>query len=208
MRKILVVLGAILVITTACSTKNESSDFSSDLTEVEEIAAGIDAEVLSFNLEEAKEQADLIAEVTIIDKVEEVKQEPIPHTVFRAEVKKAFKGNVKNEEITIKQQGDSEWTVNNTELFKAGEKYIFFLKETKSINADYWIIGEETGMFKILDDNEVIIKLLEPIDELKKIEILNNNVTNSLNSEIDSEQSQILSYKGFIENIQIKEGGN
>uniref|UniRef100_A0A0M0KFS1 Uncharacterized protein n=1 Tax=Halalkalibacterium halodurans TaxID=86665 RepID=A0A0M0KFS1_ALKHA len=33
-----------------------------------------------------------------------------------------------SKEITIKQQGDSEWIFNDTKLFEVGETYFLFLK--------------------------------------------------------------------------------
>ncbi|MED4123786.1 hypothetical protein P4631_11140 [Halalkalibacterium halodurans] len=50
-----------------------------------------------------------------------------------------------SKEITIKQQGDSEWIFNDTKLFEVGETYFLFLKETSQSKAAYWIIGEDTG---------------------------------------------------------------
>lgn len=213
MWKILVTL-VIVIVLSACSQTNESasqdkSDNYSNGTEVAEESGGIDAEVESFKLEEATEQADLIGEVTITEKVEEIKADPIPYTVFKAKVNNSFHGEVINEEITIKQQGDSEWTFNGNELFEEGEKYIFFLKETIASKADYWIIGEGTGMFEILD-NEIIVKLNEPIEQLKDVELPNQSKNNGLSVEEKSKgkSGQLLDKKQFIEKIKAKGGGS
>lgn len=66
---------------------------------------GIEAETEPFNLEEAVDCSDLVVEVIIKEKVEEVKGKSIPYTVFAVEVKESYQGNRIDEMITIKQQG-------------------------------------------------------------------------------------------------------
>lgn len=126
----------------------------------------IEAEVQAFELEEAKDQANIIAEITIMDKVKEIDKEiGMPYTVFQAQVNQVFKGNA-NPVITIKKDETSEVLVNSVEPFVKGEKYILFLKETMKIDAEYWIIGEQTGVFKV-DNEEIHLKFpLSNVDDL------------------------------------------
>ncbi len=56
------------------------------------------------------EEADLVAELTIIEKVEEVDKKPVPYSVFSAAIQSVYKGEMNKENITIKQQGNSEWS--------------------------------------------------------------------------------------------------
>lgn len=166
---------------------------------------GIEVETESFSLEGGIKLSDIVVEVIIKEKVEEVSVEPIPYTVFSVEVQELYQGNIDNEMITIKQQGDSEWTVNSNKLFEEGERYIFFLKETKQSKSDYWIIGEETGFFQVLDSGE-IVKLVESIAGLRDVEV--DNVGDYDKSSLDLKiaiDEQILDKQKFIEKLNALE---
>lgn len=78
--KTLIYLLGILIFLTACNS-NTGSKISSKLKEIVEIPGGINAEIIGFDLEDTTLNADLIAEVTIKEKVEEVEEEPLPYTV-------------------------------------------------------------------------------------------------------------------------------
>src|SRR5690606_5103404 len=91
-----------------------------------EITGGIDARIVPFDFEEAVKDADLIAEVEIKRLIKEVKEEPIPYTVFATHIIQKIEGDDMRAEVTIRQNGDSEWRFNDNKMFKPGEKYVFF----------------------------------------------------------------------------------
>lgn len=166
--------------------------------EVIEVPGGIHADVIPFDMNDGINSSDLIAEVRIDKKIKEIDENPLPYTVFSAVVENVYKGELKDREITIKQDGTSVWTVNDNALFKPGEKYILFLKETKSSKSDYWIIGEETGMFKVVDTDKVI-KLADKLTELQSIETNKNSIAS--NEKVD-DHMQVLDKNKFIEKIK------
>lgn len=202
--KKLILLLLFVILLAACNKENENGN-SIDYGLVEEVPGGIEMETESFSLEGGIKLSDIVVEVIIKEKVEEVSVEPIPYTVFSVEVQELYQGNIDNEMITIKQQGDSEWTVNSNKLFKEGERYIFFLKETKQSKSDYWIIGEETGFFQVLDSGE-IVKLVESIAGLRDVEV--DNVGDYDKSSLDLKiaiDEQILDKQKFIEKLNALE---
>lgn len=202
--KKLILLLLFVILLAACNKENENGN-SIDYGLVEEVPGGIEVETESFSLEGGIKLSDIVVEVIIKEKVEEVSVEPIPYTVFSVEVQELYQGNIDNEMITIKQQGDSEWTVNSNKLFEEGERYIFFLKETKQSKSDYWIIGEETGFFQVLDSGE-IVKLVESIAGLRDVEVDNvgDYDKSSLNLKIAIDE-QILDKQKFIEKLNALE---
>ncbi|TDQ43006.1 hypothetical protein [Aureibacillus halotolerans] len=180
-----------------CGQANHESQRATS-SEVNEQPAGIEADLIPFKFQKAISDADLIAEVIIKEKKEEVDVKPLPYTVFSAEVNNIYKNPSTNQNvstITLKQQGNSEWTVNHLELFKPGETYILFLKETKGSKSDYWIIGEATGMFKVIDD-DTIVKMLGPSEEFNTIEVETKNKNPYINH-----GSQVLDKNEFIRKI-------
>ncbi|WP_080873461.1 hypothetical protein [Oceanobacillus timonensis] len=209
MRK-LVLFFTVLFLLVACNQQDETSNPNvSESDDTDEIVpGGIDAEIIPFNLENATEDADLIAQVTILEKVEEVSIEPVPYTVFRVDVTESIEGEPINETVTIKQLGDSEWSINNNEFFEPGEEYIFFLNETSESNSDYWIIGEETGFFQVLDD-DTVVKLVNSIPELRDAESDNVNELNTSTEELKmATDEQVLDKQKLINLLNNLEGGN
>ncbi|HCG4536301.1 TPA: hypothetical protein NJY08_005156 [Salmonella enterica subsp. enterica serovar Typhi str. AG3] len=149
-------------------------------------------------MKDAFNRADLVAEINIEEKLKEIDEEPVPYTVFSATVEKVYHGNIKDRKITIKQQGNTEWSFNGNALFNSGEKYILFLKEATVSEANYWIIGEETGMFKITD-SDTIVKLADRLEELKDIE--KNNANKLLETESKG-RGQVIDKEKLSEKIQ------
>ena len=80
--------------------------------------------------------------------------------------------------IKIIQQGNQEVSINGNALFSKDEKYILFLKnveEDSQYSPDtYWILGEETNMYKIIDNN-TIKKMAMNDSLLNEIEIKDND---------------------------------
>ncbi|MBK3496329.1 membrane lipoprotein lipid attachment site-containing protein [Viridibacillus sp. YIM B01967] len=208
MKKMIMVLGGVLLLA-SCNTKTTT------VTEVaHEVTGGINAEIIPFDFKETTAEADLIAHLTIRNQVEEakvVKGRSIPYTLFNAEVKEVYKGEVTTKEIVIKQEGDSEWVVNNSKLFEAGEEYILFLKKTAEIRGDFWIIGAETGTFRVLDQ-DTVAKLLMPIAELKDIEVVASKRDPKVDSLIDElndngKEIQMINKDKLIGKIKAEENG-
>src|SRR5699024_3171136 len=126
----------LFLILVACGTSEEDSpgDIHADI------------EVQSFP--EAVENADLIADVTIIKQVGE-RDKPSPKTTFNTQINQIIKGDIdlSGENILVDQQGNSEWIFNDNDLFKKEQQYLLFLKKTIGTDeSDYWIQGEETGV--------------------------------------------------------------
>ncbi|MBE1556557.1 hypothetical protein [Sporosarcina limicola] len=208
LRKLVYLIGSMMVLT-ACNS-NVGSGVSPKSAVSVEVPDGIQAELIGFDFEDATVEADIIAEVTIKEKIEEVNDETGPYTVFSVVVNQVLNGTISEQEVTIKQEGDSEWTFNDNKMFESGEKYILFLKETVASKSDYWIIGEETGMFKIIND-DTIVKLAAPIEEFKDIEIDGNNQSTSMMAELDNDNEksiQAIDLNKFISKINTNKGGN
>lgn len=204
MKKITGILGCIFLLA-ACNSQDNSADsdevkkVTSEVTsEFVEVPDGIHAELIPFDLNEGINKASLIAEVRILEKIKEVDEKPIPYSVFSAVVEDSYKGELISKEITIKQQGTIDWTFNDNDLFKPDEKYILFLMKTKSSEADYWILGEETGMFKVVD-SDIVIKLADNNEEFESIEANSSSVLS--NYSID-DGSQIIDKKKLIDKIK------
>lgn len=136
----------------------------------------IDAEVEIFEFKEAVTKSDLVAKIEILDILKEV-NEPSPKTIFRATLIESLKGSPQEKEIFVIQQGNSDYVFNDNPLFKKGENYLLFLMETKDFDIEdsYWILGEETGMYKLLDQS-IAVKLSVKEDELRKIEISDEKI--------------------------------
>lgn len=198
MKKTFVFLG-ICILLSGCTEKNDEvlNLETSETTFAEEKPDGISAELIPFDFKETPKEADLVAEIVIGEKLEEVEEIPIPYTLFEAEIKEVIQGTPVSETIVIKQQGDSEWIFNDNDLFEVGEEYILFLKENTVSKGDYWILGEETGMFQVSEDEEVV-KLADPLEEFEDIEI----------GPKGSELQQVLDKDSFVEKIKLEEQEN
>src|SRR5699024_5681885 len=73
--------------------------------------------------------------------------------------------------ILVDQQGNSEWIFNDNDLFKKEQQYILFLKKTIGTDeSDYWIQGEETGVFKEVETG-ISVKLAYSADELETLDV-------------------------------------
>lgn len=86
MKKITLMLSCALLLA-ACNSQDDKAD-SNDVkkvpSEVVEVPGGISAEIISFDMNEGKNSANLIAEVRILEKVTEVDENPVPYSVFSA----------------------------------------------------------------------------------------------------------------------------
>ena len=117
------------------------------------------AELQTYKFDDAVDKAEVIAEVTIGKLIKEI-DNPAPKTLFEATVTKVLKGTENLENIVIMQQGNSEWSFNDNDQFAPNEKYILFLKKAIGEGYEgsntYWILGEETNVYSIVDGNKVV----------------------------------------------------
>lgn len=156
----------------------------------------IDGEIEVYEFTEAVNKADLIAQIKIVDVVEET-DEPSPKTIFRARRIENLKGSSNVNEIFVLQQGNSHSVFRNNPLFKKDENYLLFLMKTTDLDMEdsYWILGEETGMYQLLDES-IAVKRAVKDDELKKLEIVDKKILSFVekNTELslDGREMQVL----------------
>ncbi|MFN7249840.1 MAG: hypothetical protein ACK4M9_03525 [Anaerobacillus sp.] len=162
----------------------------------------ISAKLQTYPFEEAIKVSELIAEIKIIEKVQEL-NEPSPKTIFKATMTEVLKNDsgLPTDSLHFMQQGNSDWTFNDNEMFQQGEKYILFLKHAKEIQEEhtYWILGEETGMYKIINDR-YIAKLSERDEALADIEDI--KLSDELKKSKNSKEIQVLQTEEFREKIK------
>lgn len=123
----------------------------------------IHPELRVYTFEEVVKKADLIAEIEITRKVEEL-NEPSPKTLFEARILEGYKASEELETIKVLQEGNSEWLFDNSEQFKENEKYILFLKtavgeEFKGTDT-YWILGAHANTYSVLNDDQIMKQAL------------------------------------------------
>lgn len=196
---------AISLMLTACNNEVDTIEIKDAVkgnNEANKPVGNISAEIQTYPFEEAIKVSELIAEIEIIDNVREL-NEPIAKTIFSATITEGIKVDsmLTTDILHIMQQGNSEWTFNGIEIFQPGEKYILFLKSAKNIQEKntYWILGEETGVYKIIDD-KYIAKLSLRDQALADIEVkkLSDELTKSKNSK----EIQVLLKEEFKEKIK------
>ncbi|MFT4417329.1 hypothetical protein ACLM5H_26240 [Fredinandcohnia humi] len=163
----------------------------------------ISAEIQTYAFEEAIKESELIAELEITEKVREL-NEPSAKTIYKAKIIEGIKKDSKltTDNLHIMQQGNSEWIFNGNEMFQPGEKYILFLKNAINIQEEdtYWILGEETGMYKKIDD-KYIAKLSQKDEALADIEEkkLSDELTKT---EKSSKEIQVILKEEFKEKVK------
>lgn len=161
----------------------------------------------AFSFKDAIKTADLIAEVEITNHLKDL-NEPSPKTLFEAKLVNTFKNQKNLNEIQVLQAGNKEYSYNDNPLFIPGEKYILFLKKAIGDGYDgtdtYWILGEETNIYSVLDNNELNKWSLED-EDLGSIE-LNKD---SMKVKNENYRGQSLNKKLFVEKLRkiIKEDG-
>lgn len=160
----------------------------------------ISAEIEVFDFNDAVDISDFIAYLVINNKLKEL-NEPAPKTMFNATVKKVYKGNEEIKEIQILQEGNSEWVFNDNPLFSQNDEYILFLKRAVGKDFEgtdtYWILGQETNMYSVLDDNKIKKHALYD-DELADIE---DKKMTQMAMENEGKEVQVLDKIAFEEKI-------
>lgn len=154
-----------------------------------------------FPFEDGVKQADLIVKVVLRENLG-VLTEPVPKSIFNAQILSTQKSDptLVSETISIMQQGNNEVLFNDNPLFQENEEYILFLKKAVDSVAEeypnlYWILGEETNMYKNIRNNTV--EKLGYID--KELYDVENNHTLNLN---ETTNTQVLNEEEFIKKIE------
>jgi len=163
---------------------------------------GVHGILETFPFNKAVEKADLIAKVIIHSKLGEVKQYPLSKTMFAAEVVEVLKEPTAvpiENHLVILQHGNAQTSFNNNSLFQPDETYILFLMKATTGNNQYWILGEETNMYKIY--NEHIIKQSLKDNQLAGIEDTTIQ-KEELSKYVSDKQIQVLSLEGFVRLIK------
>ncbi|MBM0066827.1 hypothetical protein [Alkalicoccobacillus gibsonii] len=153
-----IVLLLIILITVGCNLGT------TEIAECKQYGA-IEASLEWIPFSDSVKQADLIAEVEILDS--ETVFENMCKTKHSAKVVHTLVGE-SEEEITFLQSGSDKVLFNQNQIFQAGDTYLLFLRQTTSGSmADYWIYGEELGTYHI--DGDVLKRKIAD-DELASIE--------------------------------------
>ncbi len=166
--------------------------------------------VMTYPFDEALELSEVVSEISIVKNVGEI-YEPTAKTIFSAVVTKTFKGSVApGDAIQILQEGNGKVEFNDTPLFQPGEKYVLILKKATDFpEGTYWILGGETGIYQVIDDNS-IVKWSKSEKQLQNIEIEGDIETTKLNGILElakTKETQLLSKEKFEKLIkyQLKE---
>ncbi|QTD40291.1 hypothetical protein [Sporosarcina sp. Te-1] len=129
-------------------------------------------ELKTYSFDDAVNEAELIAEIIIEKQIKEIGEPPTPKTLFEATVTEIYKGPPNLDKIEVLQAGNSKWSFGN-ELFSPDEKYILFLKKAVGEEFEgsdvYWIIGEETNTYSVVESDKVVKNALYD-EDLKSIE--------------------------------------
>ena len=165
---------------------------------------------MTYPFDEALELSEVVSEISIVKNVGEI-YEPTAKTIFSAVVTKTFKGSVApGDAIQILQEGNGKVEFNDTPLFQPGEKYVLILKKATDFpEGTYWILGGETGIYQVIDDNS-IVKWSKSEKQLQNIEIEGDIETTKLNGILElakTKETQLLSKEKFEKLIkyQLKE---
>ena len=154
----------------------------------------LSAKLITYRFDDAVRRADLIVEIIIQEHLEDITH-PAPKTIFSAKVSSILSGETDVKNIKIMQQGNQEVSINGNALFSKEEKYILFLKnvgEDSQYSPDtYWILGEETNIYKVIDNNTI-----------KKM-ALNDSLLNEIEIKDNDQFSQLLDKELFEEKVEM-----
>lgn len=131
------------------------------------------ATIEEFEFDKFYEEADIIAQVEILEWLEEI-NDPLGEmsTYFKATIENTYKNTVDSDtkEIRLKQDGNSYHTSHLLPLFKNGDRLLLFLK--KAVGEDkentYWILGSYSGVFRIIntDGQDFVVKQVGDCSQL------------------------------------------
>ncbi|BAD62837.1 hypothetical protein [Shouchella clausii] len=182
MRKFLNLLFAVIILALIAACQSASQENKEDLIQsnddrdqedfVQEGPGQLHASIDVVPFNDLVEEADLIANVKIDNKVGEF-NEPTPTSIFSLDIETVYKGDMdkENTKTTVYQIGNEEWVFEGHKYtFQPNETYILFLKETVGVDdSEYFILNEHAGLFKQTDD-ETIVKLAYDDETLESTE--------------------------------------
>lgn len=147
------------------------STMSACINSEQDSAGSLDASILVVSFEELVEESDLVAHVTIGNKIGE-RNEPSPKSIFEITINEVYKGDEakKSTQTTVYQLGNDLIFAENRFAFSSSEEYILFMKETVGVDdSEYWILNEHAGLFKFTEDNEFLSStyIYEELDTIK-----------------------------------------
>src|SRR5690606_31196339 len=121
-----------------------------------ETKCSIEADMLVLPFEEAILEAYLVAKLNIEQALEEL-DSPTHKTLYEASVMQVVKGDKELTTIHVLQAGNSKCSFNDNPLFMPGEQYYLILNKASGNNPveRFYIQGEETGMYKVLEDGYI-----------------------------------------------------
>lgn len=196
------VVSSILLLIIAISTwalTQSNNQHSSEKADVKPLGR-INASLQALPVGQSISTADLIAKVQI-NKIEMEISEPSEKTILDAKIMETIKPDaaIENKEtIRILQQGNSRFSFNGNKIFQPSEQYILFLKRAVGEGYDhtdtYWILGEETNIYEVLE-NGLLSKWALTDSDLSAIE--EHQITN-----ISISGAQILNESKFTAFIQ------
>ncbi|MDQ0899433.1 hypothetical protein [Paenibacillus sp. V4I7] len=131
----------------------------------------IHGKVQDYPFSESVKRATLIVKIKIKDKDHELDTPTVAKTIFNADIQEIYKDakNSGKQSIKVMQHGNSKFSFNDNDLFKKDEVLVLFLREAEGFDNTYWLVGEETNFYKVLD-NKVTKQAIMDV-ELKDVEI-------------------------------------
>ena len=172
--------------------------------------------------------SDVIVEVVIKEWLGE-DLEGSPKTFFHAVVINSFKGNLTEEdEIIIRQNGNSRETFEDMPLFQNGNQMILFLKKGsmsmyyENDSRDmYYLLCDSLSILDVatVDNVKYLNKRVRPFyeDEVSALQIQNNALKNKIKTKLidkdsliqeSSDLTDFLPYDSFVEKLEGSVEGN
>lgn len=183
------------------NTNNPVPDYPNQLAE--DIERTVDTSIDVIPFDELKQEADLIAQVKVIGKTEEI-YSSIPKSIYQLEIEEVFKGDDSkaNKQISVLQTGNSKFPFEDGKYDLNEElTYILFLKETvATFKAEYWILNDLTGLFVVEDD--LVINLVYWDDSLKEIAMTAQDHIILAGVEHDKEMFRLFEREAFLNKIK------
>jgi|GEM_PF-2369416 len=164
------------------------------------------ADMVVLPFEEAIEEADFVAKLSIDHVIKELVY-PSHKTLFQASVITVVKGDKDLTTVHVLQAGNSKCSFNENELFLPGEQYYLILNHATQVETEntFYIQGEETGMYKIIEDG-YIVKLAYRDSYLSDID--DTSLHNKLRANYDK-QIMVFEEQAFVDKInQLIEADN
>lgn len=146
----------------ACGNEKADTQKEDDNT----LKASVHTSIEDVSYEQAIEEADLIAEVSIkkIQGIVEGGNNIVAKTKFEGRIDKVYAGSKKdNDTISILQEGKDGMEVEDYPMFKPGEKYILMLMNSGD-KQTYWIKGQVNGTYLV--EEKSILKFGEKEEAL------------------------------------------